>query len=533
MLRVGAGRTRSSGPGKRQAGREIGSGADWVVSAQDGRADEVLAEVADVLDADVSPLVRVQALYAQAIALRVLGRVREATEAARTLTALCRDLSLPVSGLRVRSLLADLLRCDGQVEQALEQLAHAVALESGLSDVGDPEVQVALGALAVALRLSGLAEESRRVELRLEPVEADLPEHQRISRASNQAMEHAIAAMAAARRTPPRPDGALLRQAVAEIEHAERIAGGSSYHVVAEEAAVLRALLAAVETDAPAALAHLDGCRAVLDRGPEAVAAQNLWATARVHVLLRLGRADDAMAEGRALLESVEPTRYGADRLVLAYEVMRAEEAGQGGSAAGARTFLALAEERTRQDAALVTSLFRARVALLRSLDERRLLARAASLDSLTGLVNRRGAAAAIAAAAGRADPVGIALLLVDLDGFKRVNDLCGHVAGDVVLQRVAGVLRSLSRPEDVVARWSGDEFVMVAPVDAAAAMTLGERIRDAVRDSAEPGADDAVTVSVGVAMRSEPVPDDEWLSRAELGLYAARRRGGDTAAMG
>ncbi|HET9658614.1 MAG TPA: GGDEF domain-containing protein, partial [Kineosporiaceae bacterium] len=239
-------------------------------------------------------------------------------------------------------------------------------------------------------------------------------------------------------------------------------------------------------------------------------------------------RVGDALGEGRRLLAEVHTGEYRADRLALAYEVLRAEEAAAGVPAPGLRTCLALAEARAERDAQRLAELFRARTAVLRCADERRALARTARLDALTGLVNRRGAAAAIAAAAGRPDPVPVALLLVDLDGLGRVNDRYGHLAGDVVLQRAAAGLRLLTRPQDVVARWNGDEFAVLASLEEGEAVALADRIRAAVRSGGGPTAQEPVTASVGVAVRTVPVGEADWLRRAELARHTAWRGGGD-----
>lgn len=390
-------------------------------------------------------------------------------------------------------------------------------------------MQVALGALALALRLSGMNEEGRRIGARLAEAETRLPVHQRVARARDLAFERAVEAMAASRRPPFEPEMAGLREAVAEIRRGERLAGDDGFPVVVDEAGVLAGLLAAVAGDPQEAVDRLRDCSRVLRRGQEAVTARNLWAAALVHALLRLGRPKHALFEGHRLLREIECSTYRADRLALAYEVMRAEEAALGLQALGVRTYLVLVEERMQVQAAQAAALFGTRVSAIRTVDERRALARAARLDSLTGLVNRRGAAAAVAAAAGRPDAACTALLLVDLDGFGRVNDQCGHLAGDVTLQRVAAALRAQARSEDVVARWSGDEFLVLAPLGADAAVALGDRIREAVREDGEPTAEDAVTVSVGVAVRTGPVDDGEWLRRAELARYTAWRDGGDT----
>jgi diguanylate cyclase (GGDEF)-like protein len=126
---------------------------------------------------------------------------------------------------------------------------------------------------------------------------------------------------------------------------------------------------------------------------------------------------------------------------------------------------------------------------------------------------------------------VPIALLMIDLDGFARVNDDCGRLAGDVVLQRCATVIRSCAGPADVVARWGADQFVVVTELDTADAARLADRIRLRIRDCGDPGSDDTVTASSGIAVRRAPEPEDRWLRRVELALHQARRLGGDTVA--
>jgi diguanylate cyclase (GGDEF)-like protein len=522
--------TATASPGARISSQIRG---DWVVRAQDGEASTVLAEVEMALRTDLDPRSRTRALYAQALCLLMLGEERAAVSVARELTDLCRDLGLHALGLRSRSLLVDLLRRDGQLAAAVDELAHAVSLEHGLRDLADPEVQAALGALAVALRHAGVAEEARRIEARLAAVEPDLPRHQRVGRWSNLAFEHATEAMDAARRPPYRPDAALLAQAVAEIERAKSLAGWGTFHVVVIEADVLGALPDAVLGNAEAGLVALQECRRVLDRGPEAATAQLFWAAGMVRSLVRLGRYHEAVRIGTRVLAAIRGGAREGDRLILAYEVMRAEHPHVERAGTGTCEYLALAEQRSGTDLVLVDALFRARVDLQRGADERRVLARAASLDSLTGLVNRRGAASAIADAAARPAGEPVALLLIDLDGFKDVNDTRGHLAGDVVLQRVSVALRTAARLEDVVARWGGDEFVVVAVLDPDRAMALAGRLRATIRESAAEGDTVLVTGSIGVAVRDAPLDEETWLRRADEAMYAAKRAGGDTAVLG
>jgi diguanylate cyclase (GGDEF)-like protein len=258
-----------------------------------------------------------------------------------------------------------------------------------------------------------------------------------------------------------------------------------------------------------------------------------LWAAGFTRALARSGRGDEAARSGRALLTKIEGSGIEGDRLALAYEIMRAENPETENEGSGAAVFVRLAEERVGDDLALLGALFRARVDIMRGADERRVLAQAASLDSLTGLVNRRGAAIAIAESAGLPSGDDVALLLVDLDGFKEVNDNRGHLAGDLVLQRVASALRSAARVDDVVARWGGDEFVIIALLDADQAVALADRLRETVRERVEPDATDPVTASVGVAVRGRPIADDAWLHRADEAMYAAKRSGGDATVVG
>jgi len=517
----------------REGGSTVSRGEDWIVRAQDGHAGDVLRQTAAVLAEETRPRQRAHALYARALAFHMAGETAAAVEVAQDLVTISREHELMATGLQGRALLVDLLRREGRMEEAVEQLAQALAMEPGLRDLENQEIQGALGALGVALRLFGVADEARRVESRLEAVETFLPRHHRVARWSNLALEHAVAGMAVGRRPPYVPDADLLGQAVQEIHRAVRLSDGDSYHVVADEERVLQALREAATGDSAAAMERLEGCRSVLDRGTEGVPPQLLWGAAWVRALVREGRSAEAVQAGRVLLSKIEGSGVEGDRQVLAYEVMRAEHPEVEREGSGAAEYVRLAEERVGDDMALLEALFRARVDLLRGADERRLLARAASLDSLTGLVNRRGAAAAIAESSRRPAGENVALLLLDLDGFKEVNDTCGHLAGDAVLRRVAAALRAAARSDDIVARWGGDEFVVVALLDATAAAALGDRLRETVRERSGSGRADRVTVSVGVAVRREPIEDDAWLRRADVAMYAAKGDGGDATVVG
>ena len=148
---------------------------------------------------------------------------------------------------------------------------------------------------------------------------------------------------------------------------------------------------------------------------------------------------------------------------------------------------------------------------------------RRARLDPLTGLANRRSLDAALAAR--RCDDAAAwAVLMIDVDHFKAVNDEHGHRRGDEVLTGVAGAITASVRPRDVVGRWGGEEFmVVVDEASLATAAELAERIRSAV--AARHVAGIAVTVSVGYAS-SGAAPADGLVDLADAALYRAKQTG-------
>ncbi len=162
---------------------------------------------------------------------------------------------------------------------------------------------------------------------------------------------------------------------------------------------------------------------------------------------------------------------------------------------------------------------------------------RSSTLDPLTGLLNRNALEQRLAELDGQPsggrDGLSHALLLCDLDHFKRVNDQLGHAAGDAVLQDVAYTMRSVLRAGDSIYRVGGEEILVVLPgasrVDAVA---VAERLRRAVRDRRPAGV--GVTISVGGAVsRPETVDTDDLVARADNALYAAKADGRDTVVFG
>ena len=155
-----------------------------------------------------------------------------------------------------------------------------------------------------------------------------------------------------------------------------------------------------------------------------------------------------------------------------------------------------------------------------------------ATRDPLTGLFNRREFENALerefASAQRRAGSM--ALLLLDLDGFKAVNDAMGHDAGDRVLCAVAGRLSECARANDMVARLGGDEFVLICPGISAKsdAAALSERLIEAINRPIEvEGWAARVGASIGIAFSNQRVEEGhELLRRADRAMYAAKQAG-------
>ncbi|HEX3588901.1 MAG TPA: GGDEF domain-containing protein [Pseudonocardiaceae bacterium] len=156
----------------------------------------------------------------------------------------------------------------------------------------------------------------------------------------------------------------------------------------------------------------------------------------------------------------------------------------------------------------------------------------AAARDPLTGLANRLGLERAAPAMLARAVDDGRTpwLVLVDIDWFKGVNDDAGHAAGDAALRSIAQLIRHECRSDDLVARWAGDEFVVLlgdASGERDAGPVVAERIRASVAEhdwTMMLGAARRPTVSIGVA--SGPAGLDDLFAAADLVLYQAKRQG-------
>jgi diguanylate cyclase (GGDEF)-like protein len=159
---------------------------------------------------------------------------------------------------------------------------------------------------------------------------------------------------------------------------------------------------------------------------------------------------------------------------------------------------------------------------------EKRDLIDLATVDPLTRAFNRRKLSEILSDETTRARRYAtpLSVVLFDIDHFKRVNDSYGHDAGDAVLTEMARLVMGLLRENDRLARWGGEEFLVVAPgVGIEGAMDLAERLRAAVAGKAFPGVP-GVTSSFGAAQYRPGEPVEAMVKRADAALYRAKEGG-------
>ncbi len=157
-------------------------------------------------------------------------------------------------------------------------------------------------------------------------------------------------------------------------------------------------------------------------------------------------------------------------------------------------------------------------------------ISRLARTDELTGLHNRRSFNEnfTLAVSSARRYNLPLSLISIDLDYFKRVNDTYGHHAGDQVLKLCASLLQEMVREDDIVARWGGEEFIiLLLHTDCSSAIALAERLRDRFEHTPATLTPYPVTASFGVAQfKQECETEDTLLSRVDSALYRAKNSG-------
>lgn len=151
-------------------------------------------------------------------------------------------------------------------------------------------------------------------------------------------------------------------------------------------------------------------------------------------------------------------------------------------------------------------------------------LYRQASIDSLTGVCNRRSFFLNLSAAIKIKLPVSI--MMIDIDNFKRINDTYGHSAGDEALKQFAEILESNTRNTDIVARLVGEEFAVILPKTSFEnCMKMAERIKQSIEAKTFNfcSITDRMTISIGISTARIPINIDRFLKHADKALYKAK----------
>lgn len=149
--------------------------------------------------------------------------------------------------------------------------------------------------------------------------------------------------------------------------------------------------------------------------------------------------------------------------------------------------------------------------------------------DELTGLLNRRelDRQYQVITATAKRSRRPLSMLVMDIDHFKEINDHLGHATGDTVLRKLGELFRRHGRESDVIARFGGDEFVLLLPDNTTAeAEAFAKRLHAMISELDVPGV--AVTVSIGIATSEQHLSFDELFKQADKALYQAKAEGRD-----
>lgn len=285
---------------------------------------------------------------------------------------------------------------------------------------------------------------------------------------------------------------------------------------------------------APQANAALDSVAGELRRRAEKPSLMR-WHSVRADAMRQLGRWHEAylaLAEARRLNADLQRQRLSEQSARVRMQFNRARDAEE----LSALRLLNEQSQRLRQTQAVALGLFVILLAVLlvvavRKFRQARHLQTLASTDELTGLANRRAllAYAGDAIAQAQRDATPLAVLMIDVDHFKRINDRHGHAMGDQVLSHVARVLAAGLRGRDRLGRLGGEEFLAVLPgASVSQAQQVAERMRHAIERTPLIGSSGEVrfTVSIGVAGAQIAEAADALVARADAALYRAKNGG-------
>jgi len=164
----------------------------------------------------------------------------------------------------------------------------------------------------------------------------------------------------------------------------------------------------------------------------------------------------------------------------------------------------------------------------IRNRDQRRRLEHLATIDPLTGVKNRRSMDQELAMAVAKHERTGLdhALVILDIDHFKKINDQYGHVAGDDILSELVGLIETHTRRYDQLFRFGGEEFVLLLPgVGPVELKTVVANLQRIIRQHLK-GPGGQITVSYGVAVLQTEDTVESWLIRADHALYRAKEAG-------
>lgn len=245
------------------------------------------------------------------------------------------------------------------------------------------------------------------------------------------------------------------------------------------------------------------------------------------------GRRGEALDVLRQARETLTDTSQPSMRLNIARELARLDTSPDYASGASQ----SLIDYATRLESEM-WSLRESQIATLNARREHERLSaehgaitQQALQDPLTGLPNRRALDEKLRQLASSADAQPLAVALVDLDGFKGVNDKQSHAEGDNVLRVVASTLRDALRGDDLVARYGGDEFIVLLPGTPASAakMALGRAVKSVA--GLPHHLSHGVTLSIGLVSLRPQERGEQVLARADAAMYQAKRGGGNQVA--